>query len=263
MSRISMRQSRVFHTERKNTNVIRNEPVDLTRFRVLASDEDGTLTRGGHLGAATRAALERWRESGRLVFLTTGETPKDLAKCPHLDLIDVVIAENGAAIFDSATKKEHILANPPPARLLRALHRNRVTPLKRGRVIIGTEISQTKRVLQALAETDIDWQMIRNRHELMLLPRGVDKASGLRKLLQRRGLKLSEVIAFGDAENDVPLMEVCGCGVAVANAVPVLKRCASVVTKRGFGSGVVEIINGSEFTRRIRRSRQSSRRRRL
>src|SRR6185436_2120199 len=76
-----------------------------TRYRVLATDGDGTLTRGGKLGETTRRALERWRRTGRKLILTTGETPQDLAKFPFLILFDLVVAENGALLFDPKTKK--------------------------------------------------------------------------------------------------------------------------------------------------------------
>src|SRR5438132_10663575 len=104
----------------------------------LATDGDGTLTRGGHMGKATARALERLRASGRKVFLTTGERREDLASFPHLELFDLVVAENGAVLHDPATGKEELLAHPPPPALVRALRRKRVTPLKRGRVIIAT-----------------------------------------------------------------------------------------------------------------------------
>src|SRR5437764_13318373 len=92
-------------------------------YRALATDEDGTLTRAGHLGAATKAALERLRASGRKIFLTTGETPKDLVHRSHLELFDLIIAENGALLLNPHTKKEHLLAEPPPAKVVRALQR--------------------------------------------------------------------------------------------------------------------------------------------
>jgi hydroxymethylpyrimidine pyrophosphatase-like HAD family hydrolase len=47
----------------------------------------------------------------------------------------------------------------------------------------------------------------------------------------------------GDAENDVALFKACGCGVAVGNAVPELKKVARLVTSRGSGAGVVELID--------------------
>src|SRR5438093_7561095 len=55
-------------------------------YMALASDGDGTLTRGKRLAHATVAALERWRASGRRLILVTGETEKQLAEFAHLHL---------------------------------------------------------------------------------------------------------------------------------------------------------------------------------
>src|SRR5205814_2989012 len=65
-------------------------------YRALACDGDGTLTSRGRMAATTRRALESLRASGRQLILVTGETLKELADFPHLDLFDRIVAENGA-----------------------------------------------------------------------------------------------------------------------------------------------------------------------
>lgn len=55
------------------------------------------------MAAATTEALVRLRRSGWKVILTTGETPKDLGAFQHLELFDLVAAENGALLYDPAT----------------------------------------------------------------------------------------------------------------------------------------------------------------
>jgi hypothetical protein len=76
----------------------------------------------------------------------------------------------------------------------------------------------------------------------MALPAGVDKASGLAEALKELGLSADEVVAIGDAENDLAMLRLCGCGAAVATAVPPLKKQADVVTGGGSGRGVVELV---------------------
>ena len=76
----------------------------------------------------------------------------------------------------------------------------------------------------------------------MILPPDVDKASGLSAALNRTKYSLGQVVGIGDAENDLPLIESSGFGVAVANALPILKRRAALVTSKGMGSGVVEVL---------------------
>ena len=75
----------------------------------------------------------------------------------------------------------------------------------------------------------LDCQLIRNRGALMVAPAGVTKASGLIAGLSELGVSTHSVIAIGDAENDLALLEACELGVAVANAVPVLRPRADLV----------------------------------
>lgn len=61
----------------------------------------------------------------------------------------------------------------------------------------------------------------------------VDKASGLAELCATLGIGAEEVVAFGDAWNDVPMLQWAGHGVAVANAEPEVKAVADEVLGGG------------------------------
>jgi hydroxymethylpyrimidine pyrophosphatase-like HAD family hydrolase len=50
----------------------------------------------------------------------------------------------------------------------------------------------------------------------MVLPSGINKASGLQAALEMLGLSARTVIGVGDAENDHSFLEICGLPVAVA-----------------------------------------------
>jgi hypothetical protein len=77
----------------------------------------------------------------------------------------------------------------------------------------------------------------------MILPSGVNKATGLAALLKEAGISAEEVVGVGDAENDHAFLEYCGVGVAVANALPMLKERADFVTNGARGDGVAELID--------------------
>jgi hydroxymethylpyrimidine pyrophosphatase-like HAD family hydrolase len=211
-------------------------------YLALATDGDGTLTRGGHLAEATLRALKRLRGAGYKLVLATGETPEDLPDFPHLELFDRVVAENGAALYRPGTGAERLLAKPAPPQLPRALREAGVRPLKVGGVIAATTCSQRRRVRAALDGLGLDWQVVRNCKDLMVVPPGVDKATGLAAALQELQLPPERAVGVGNAENDAPLLEFCGLGVAVASARPVLKARADLVMRHGVGRGVVELI---------------------
>ena len=77
----------------------------------------------------------------------------------------------------------------------------------------------------------------------MVLPSGINKASGLKAALDELSLSFHNVVGIGDAENDHAFLAVCECGVAVANALPALKDRADIVTAGDHGAGVIEIAN--------------------
>ena len=56
----------------------------------------------------------------------------------------------------------------------------------------------------------------------MVLPPGVNKASGLEAVLAELGLSRHNVVGVGDAENDHAFLDMCESSVAVANAMPTL-----------------------------------------
>ncbi len=67
-------------------------------------------------------------------------------------------------------------------------------------------------------------------HMLEVLPTGASKGNALRALLKERKIDPKQVLAIGDAENDVEMIQLAGIGVAVANAEQVLKDAADEVT---------------------------------
>ena len=89
----------------------------------------------------------------------------------------------------------------------------------------------------------LDLRVILNKGAVMVLPPSIDKATGLAAALNELKLAPRNTVAVGDAENDHPLLDACGCGVAVANALPALKDRADFVTRGDHGAGVTELID--------------------
>jgi len=76
----------------------------------------------------------------------------------------------------------------------------------------------------------------------MVLPSGVNKASGLQVALNELRLSPRNTVGVGDAENDQVFLAICEFSVAVANALPPLKEHADLVTAGPHGAGVEELI---------------------
>jgi hydroxymethylpyrimidine pyrophosphatase-like HAD family hydrolase len=214
------------------------------RFHVLATDYDGTIARDGRVEDDTIAALERVRKSGRKLILVTGRQLPDLvAVFPRIDLFDCAVIENGAVIFNPTTRQSRMLAGPPPSAFAEELLARGVRPVSSGDVIVATCEPHQDQVLSLIHEFGLELQVIFNKGAVMVLPSGVNKATGLSTALEELGLSPHNTLGIGDAENDHAFLRMCECSVAVANALPALKDTADLVTRNEHGAGVVELID--------------------
>ncbi len=213
------------------------------RFHALATDFDGTLAADGRVDQTTLAALERLRASGRRLILVTGRELEDLEQVfPHLELFDRVVAENGALLCRPRSREVKLLHAPPPRAFAEALRARGVQPLAVGRVIVATREPHQATVLDVIRQLGLELQVIFNKGAVMVLPPGVNKATGLGTALKELRLSLHNTVGVGDAENDHAFLRVCECAVAVANALPAIKEQVDLVTSGADGAGVVELI---------------------
>ncbi|WP_435021630.1 HAD family hydrolase [Tundrisphaera sp. TA3] len=213
-------------------------------IRALATDYDGTLADRGVIDATTWFALGRWRASGRAVVLVTGrELPELLAICPEIAGFDRVVAENGAVLYRPGDGSERRLAPPPPDGFVSTLRARGVGPISVGRAIVATWQPHAEAVEAVIREQGLDLAVTLNKRAVMVLPSGVDKASGLAVALAELGLTPGEAAGVGDAENDLAFLRICGRSVAVANALPEVKSRVDVVTQGERGAGVAEWID--------------------
>jgi HAD superfamily hydrolase (TIGR01484 family) len=214
------------------------------RYLALATDYDGTLATDGAVDRETVAALRRLAATGRKLILVTGRQLNDLLHVfPEATLFDAVVAENGAVLYRPGNRETRVLAPPPSSHFVEALRRRRVAPLWLGQVVVATVQPNETAVIDVIRELGLDLQVILNKGSVMVLPASVDKASGLRVALDELALSPQSVVGIGDAENDQAFLAMCGCGVAVANALDALKARARHVTRGEAGAGVREIID--------------------
>jgi hydroxymethylpyrimidine pyrophosphatase-like HAD family hydrolase len=214
------------------------------RYLALAADYDGTLATDGVVDGDTIEALRRLSASGRKLILVTGRQLNDLLHAfPEAGSFDAVVAENGAVVHRPRSQETRVLAPPPSPRFVEALRSRGVGPIWVGQVVVATVQPHETAVIDVIRELGLDLQVILNKGSVMVLPTSVDKATGLRAALDDLGLSPPSVVAIGDAENDQAFLAICGCGVAVANALDALKARASLVTRGEAGLGVREVID--------------------
>jgi len=213
------------------------------RYRALACDYDGTIAYDGGVSTATIQALEQLRKSGRRLILVTGRELSDLAEVfSRLDLFDWIVAENGAVLYRPTTREGRMLAKRPPEEFVRELIRRGVQCIATGRVIVATKRPYESIVAEVIRDFELELDIILNKGSVMILPAGVDKATGLTTVLHEIGLSRHNVVGVGDAENDEAFLAICERSVAVANALDSLKQYVDWVTEESNGAGVIELV---------------------
>ncbi len=214
------------------------------RYQVMATDYDGTIATHGVVDADTMDGLERLRKSGRRIVLVTGRELEDLLHVfPRPELFDRIVAENGAIVYNPTDRRITQLGDPPPTALVDALRARGVQPLSVGHVILSSWEPNETIVLEEIRRLGLELQVVFNKGAVMVLPSGVNKASGLEAALGQLSLSPHNTIGVGDAENDHAFLKICEYGVAVANALPTVKATADIVTVGERGAGVIELID--------------------
>lgn len=212
-------------------------------YAALATDYDGTIATDGRVDGPTLAALTRLHAAGWRLVLATGRELDDVRRLmPDLSLFNRVVAENGAVLHAPATGAVRLLAAPPPPAFAAGLAAAGVRPLQAGQVVVATWEVHEARVRAVARALGLDLCPVRNKGALMVLPAGVGKRSGTLAALGELGVAASDCVGVGDAENDLDLLALCGLPVAVANALPAVKRAAALVTRGERGEGVAELV---------------------
>jgi hydroxymethylpyrimidine pyrophosphatase-like HAD family hydrolase len=212
------------------------------RYHLLATDYDGTVATDGKVTVETVAALNDVLATGRRLVLVTGRELDDLMSVfPDLSIFERVVAENGALLYRPATKERRRLAEPPPPALLALLRQREVSPLSSGEVIVSTREPHEIEVLEAIRALGLELQVIFNKGAVMILPAGVNKATGLMAALEELKISPHNVVGVGDAENDHSFLRICERSAAVSGALPAIRDSADLQLTNDAGAGVSEL----------------------
>lgn len=75
-----------------------------------------------------------------------------------------------------------------------------------------------------------------------LLPRGIHKGWGLRSLMERWKIDADQIMAFGDSENDIEMLELVGYSLAMENGEEKVKRMAKYIAPSNDEAGVLQVL---------------------
>ncbi len=212
------------------------------RFVALAAGFDGTLAHNGRYDDRCVEALKALAVTGRKLILVTARELRELLEIfPPARVFDYIVAENGAVMHQPASRESEILAQAPSEILLQELERRRIAPLNVGSSIITTSLANESEVRDAIHKLHLDCQLVANDGSLIVLPAGVNKASGVREALRQLGVSAHNLVVIGDAQNDLALFHLAEHSVAVQNADESLKQCADRTTSSAYCDGFLEL----------------------
>lgn len=196
-------------------------------MKALVTDLDRTLT-GHDLRIDPRAVrrMAALREAGVRVVVASGRTLEYMLDARLDEVADAIVAENGAVIC--VPRGLHLEVREPG---FKTEARIALGPLADsftwGRVLGSGPSSLTRRATGLLHAAGVDHHVEWNAGEAMLLPLGVDKATGANVALRHMDLDLADAWAIGDGENDVSLFRAAALSAAPANAPEAVRASAS------------------------------------
>lgn len=202
----------------------------------IAIDYDRTLTDETFVVREdVRDYLKKARENTKII-IASGREFGFFESNDLLDLGDALVLENGAVLY--FLKKKTITQNKYFDKITGLLSENGV-PFSSGEVVISFKRIYDAKMRGVLENLDVDLEY--NRDSVMILPRGVNKGSGVAKAKELLGADF--LACIGDAENDLSIYEAADYKGAVANAIYELKKHADYICKSPYGKGVVEFLD--------------------
>lgn len=89
---------------------------------------------------------------------------------------------------------------------------------------------------------DSYWLGLTTPKWLELMPLGITKGSGLQALTELLHIPMANVMAFGDGENDIEMLQAAGIGIAMENAMEEVKAAADDITAGNNNDGIAAAL---------------------
>jgi hydroxymethylpyrimidine pyrophosphatase-like HAD family hydrolase len=221
----------------------RGAPQDGSLY-ALAVDLDRTLKAPWRtISPTARTALLFARAMGLKVVLASGRECAVLRAFAHdLGSVDALVAEDGAVVESPIGSTPRIHDRRLAAEVRQRLEGFAPDALEVGDVALSMPLRYRSGLSARLAGLPID--LVENVDKVMVQPRGISKATGLRSALARIGGRGAAFAAIGDAENDLPMLRAAALSGAVANAEPEVQAVAEYHCQRRYAAGVLEFVRG-------------------
>jgi len=224
--------------------------------KMLICDIDGTLTRQDYsIHPDIPAALRRLEEIGIPVALATGNVrPVAWGIARQLGVSGPLVSENGGVIWDWRVGGDVVrLADGGRARAAAEWLATKMDGFDAYGIesnawresewcLHTSENDEEMRRLLAASEWS-DLSITRTGFAIHLADPALHKASGVARALAMRGIDAADVIAVGDAPNDIPMFRLVGFSAAVGNAFEATKEAADITIDAPNGAAVSMLVD--------------------
>lgn len=113
---------------------------------------------------------------------------------------------------------------------------------------IAAELSDPTVAAEIANKNHCRLQCYRGESLCAFLPKNSGKVQAIYALAKLLNISLNDIVSFGDDINDVEMLQICGAGVAVSNAVMEVKNAADYVTASNDEDGVANWIEKNVLT---------------
>ena len=213
-------------------------------IKAMVTDIDGSITDSKRrISIEAIEALRVLEEKGIPVMLASGNVlPLAYGLASFIGISGPVIAENGGVVYYKNEVKylgdryrcdeafEMLKKHLPVKKIFTDIWR-------RAEVAIYPDVNleEIRRLLipyNLKAET--------TGFAIHIFEPHVSKFQGLKVACEILNIDVTNVLAFGDSENDIDMIKMCGVGITPSNGTPRLKSCADFVASSPDGHGLVE-----------------------
>ncbi len=222
--------------------------------KAVAVDIDGTITdynKKLHLEAIL--ALRRLEEAGIPIILATGNVRAiTYGLWRFIGATGPMVCENGGVVWHPEWEEPIIRADGARARQCAIEMSNQINIDAEG--ITTNAWRESEWCLFADEDLDSvnswvlnseysDLSVVRTGFAIHIMEPHLSKGEGLKVALQKIGIEAKDVLAVGDAPNDIPMFELVGQSVAVGGCFDSLAAVASVVSPYPHGDTFTPLVN--------------------
>ncbi|NLB01406.1 MAG: phosphoglycolate phosphatase [Methanomicrobiales archaeon] len=223
-------------------------------LKALVTDIDGTITdRRRRINTAAIEAIRTLLDAGIEVVLASGNTVCFMdGLCKMVGTDGTIIAENGGVYrrrFSGTLRipgdravclaafevlRDHFARKGVELELYSERYRFADVAFAR-----NIDPAEARAVIR---DHDLPARVLDTGFAIHLQAPGINKGTALMGLAREMGISPGDMLAIGDSENDIEMLEAAGIGVAVRNAPPAVQAAADWVSLSAYGDGFVEAV---------------------